>query len=81
MGGDSGPAAAVDTSPVVEQLICKLVNHFVSPTKVNGKSLSRWRQILTSYHHIRELVTMHDNIMRQTSIQLYELNQTTLMKW
>ena len=81
MGGDSGPATAVNTCPMVEELISQLVEHFVSPTKIDGKCVSRWRQVLTTYHHMRELTTMHDMIMKQTNIQLYELNQTTLMKW
>jgi hypothetical protein len=81
VGGDSGPATAANASPVVEQLVSQLEKHYVSSTKVNGRSVSRWRRILTSYHNIRELVTMNDLIMKQTNIQLYELNQTTLMKW
>ncbi|CAB3994605.1 Hypothetical predicted protein [Paramuricea clavata] len=81
VGGDSGPATAVDVSPVVEQLVSQLEKHFVSPIKVDGRSVSRWRRILTSYRNIRELVTMHDLIMKETNIQLFELNQTTLMKW
>jgi hypothetical protein len=81
VGGDSGPATAVNASPVVEQLVSQLEKHYVSSTKVNGRSVSRWRRILTSYHNIRELVTMNDMIMKETNIQLYELNQTTLMKW
>ena len=36
-GSDSGPAAALYTSPAVEQLICKLVSHFVSLNKGEWK--------------------------------------------
>ena len=31
------------------------------------------------YHNIRNLVTLHDHLMNATNIQLYELNQTTLL--
>ncbi len=58
-----------------------LEKHFVSPQKQDGRTISRWRRILTSYHNIRELVTIHDDVMTTTNLQLYELNQTTLMKW
>ena len=81
VGGNSGPATAVDASPVVEQLVVLLEKHFVSPQKQDGRTISRWRRILTSYHNIRELVTIHDDVMTTTNLQLYELNQTTLMKW
>ena len=81
VGGNSGPATAVDASPVVEALCVKLETAFHTPEKIDGRTVSRWRRILTSYHHIRELVTLNDKTMKNTNIQLYELNQTTLMKW
>jgi hypothetical protein len=76
-----GRASAVDASPVDERLGVLLEKHYVSPQKMQGRTISRWHRILTSYHNIRELVTIHDHIMRTTNLQLYELNQTTLMKW
>jgi hypothetical protein len=81
VGGNSGPATAVDTSPIVECLCKKLESVFHSPQKKDGKTISKWRLILGAYHHIRELVTLNDRIMQKTNIQLYELNQTTLLKW
>ena len=43
--------------------------------------MSRWKRISTSYQNIRELVTTHDRLMEATNLQLYELNQTPLIKW
>jgi hypothetical protein len=71
----------VDASPVVEQLIVLLERHYVSPEKKDGRTISRWRRILTSYYNIRELVTIHDLVMKKTNLQLYELNHTTLINW
>jgi hypothetical protein len=81
VGGNSGPATAVHTSPIVESLCKKLESVFHSPQKKDNKTISRWRLIFGAYHHIRELVTLNDRIMENTNIQLYELNQTTLLKW
>lgn len=81
VGGNSGPATAVDASPLVGALCDKLESVCPSPQKSKGKKISRWRVILDKYHHIRNLVTLHDRLMHRTNIQLYELNQTTLLKW
>ena len=81
VGGNSGPATEVKASPLVECLCKKLQSVFNSPQKKDGKSVSRWRLILGAYHHIRQLVTLNSAIMDNTNIQLYELNQTTLIKW
>ncbi len=81
VGGNSGPATAVDTNRIVECLCKKLESVFHSPQKKDSKTISRWRLILGAYHHIRELVTLNDAIMENTNIQLYEINQTTLLKW
>ncbi|CAB3994599.1 Hypothetical predicted protein [Paramuricea clavata] len=42
VGGDSGPATAVDASPIFECLCKKLENVFHSPQKKDGKTISRW---------------------------------------
>jgi hypothetical protein len=67
--------------PAGRSLCKKLESVFHSPQKKDGKTISKWRLILGAYHHIRELVTLNDRIMENTNLQLYELNQTTLLKW
>ena len=81
VGANSGPATAVSASPIVECLCKKLESFFHSPQKRDRKTISRWRLVLGAYHHIRELVTLNDKIMKNTNLQLYELNQATLLKW
>lgn len=81
VGGNSGPASSVDASPVVEAICVKLEAAYPSPKKKNGKGISRWKVILDKYHHIRNLVTRHDRLISTTNLQLYELNQTTLLAW
>ena len=81
VGGNSGPATHVDASPLVEAIYVKLEATYHSPLRRNGKSVSRWRLILDKYHNIRNLVTLHDRLMNATNIQLYEVNQTTLLTW
>ena len=71
----------VDASPLVEAIFVKLEATYHSPQRRNGKSVSRWRLILDKYHNIRNLVNFHDRLMNATNIQLYELNQTTLLTW
>ena len=81
VGGNSGPATHVDASPLVEAICVKLEATHHSPLRRNGKNVSRWRLILDKYHNIRNLVTLHDRLMNATNIQLYEVNQTTLLTW
>ena len=81
VGGNSGPATAVNASPVVQCLCKKLEREFYSSQKKEGKTISRWRLILDAYHHIRGLVMLNNSIMTETNLQLYEIHQTTLLKW
>lgn len=80
-GGNCGLATHVDASPLVEAICVKLEATYHSPQRQNGKSISRWRLILDKYHKIRNLVTLLDRLMNAANIQLYELNQTTLLTW
>ncbi|KAL1269659.1 hypothetical protein QQF64_031948 [Cirrhinus molitorella] len=52
-----------------------------SPTKKAGVCTPRWSKILSDYHHIRELVLNSRRLMDETMIQLFELNQKTLIQW
>ncbi|XP_057191363.1 uncharacterized protein LOC130555280 [Triplophysa rosa] len=52
-----------------------------SPTKKAGVCTPRWSKILSDYHHIRELVLNSCRLLDETMIQLFELNQRTLIQW
>ena len=71
VGGNSGPATAVDANPIVEPLCKKYQSEFNTLQKKEGKTLSKLRLILEAYQHIRELVTMNDKIMEDTNIRFY----------
>ena len=56
-----------------ESLKSKIINQ--PCYRPDATHVSRWRQVLTRYHHIRELITMYDLIMNETNIRLLELNR------
>ncbi|XP_036943166.1 uncharacterized protein LOC119012990 [Acanthopagrus latus] len=76
-----GPAQWPSTSRLVEAICTKLCSLHKSPTKKSGVSTPRWSKILDSYHHIRELVLNTPRLMAETTLQLFELNQKTLIQW
>ncbi|XP_036943164.1 uncharacterized protein LOC119012987 [Acanthopagrus latus] len=81
IGHPGGPAQWPSTSRLVEAICTKLCSLHKSPTKKSGVSTPRWSKILDSYHHIRELVLNTPRLMAETTLQLFELNQKTLIQW
>ena len=80
--GEAGlPAQKPDASRLVEALCILLCDRNPSPRKDKaGKTSSRWNLIIRDYRHIKDLLascTVVDN----TTIQLPELNATTLSQW
>ena len=81
IGHPGGPAQWPSTSRLVEAICTKLCSLHKSPTKKSGVSTPRWSKILGNYHHIRELVLNTPRLMAETTLQLFELNQKTLIQW
>ncbi len=81
IGHPGGPAQWPSTSRLVEAVCIKLCALHKSPTKKAGVCTPRWSKILSDYHHIRELVLNSRRLMDETMIQLFELNQKTLIQW
>ncbi|XP_042627584.1 uncharacterized protein LOC109091091 [Cyprinus carpio] len=81
IGHPGGPAQWPSTSRLVEAICMKLCALHKSPTKKAGVCTPRWSKILSDYHHIRELVLNSRRLMDETMIQLFELNQRTLIQW
>lgn len=81
IGHPGGPAQWPSTSRLVEAICTKLCALHKSPTKKAGVCTPRWSKILSDYHHIRELVLNNRRLMDETMIQLFELNQKTLIQW
>ena len=46
-----------------------------------GSTVSRWNLILSDYAQIRDCVLSNFRVMSGTSIQLYQVNMTTLTQW
>ncbi|CAM4568858.1 unnamed protein product [Leuciscus chuanchicus] len=81
IGHPGGPAQWPSTSRLVEAICTKLCALHKSPTKKAGVCTPRWSKILSDYHHIRELVLNNRRLMDETMIQLFEINQKTLIQW
>ena len=81
VGQGTGPAQKPDENRYMELVIVKLCTLNPSPVKEKGKTLLRWTLIMRGYRKIREMILSNARIMRVTSIQLLEINNTTLEKW
>ncbi|XP_073802863.1 uncharacterized protein [Danio rerio] len=81
IGHPEGPAQWPSTSRLVEAICTKLCAVHKSTSKKAGVRTHRWSKILTDYHHIRDLVLGSRRLMDETVIQLFELNQKTLIQW
>ncbi len=81
IGHPGGPAQWPNTSRLVEAICIQLCALNKSPTKKAGVCTPRWSKILSDYHHIRELVLNSRRLMDEAMIQLFELNQKTLIQW
>ncbi|XP_068076727.1 uncharacterized protein [Danio rerio] len=81
IGHPGGPAQWPSTSRLVEAICTKLCAVHKSTSKKAGVRTPRWSKILTDYHHIRDLVLGSRRLMDETVIQLFELNQKTLIQW
>ncbi|KAK0138894.1 hypothetical protein N1851_024567 [Merluccius polli] len=71
-----------DCCRVVEAVFVRLCDVHKHPKKI-GKtvSLTRWSLVLQDYRRIRYLILNNGAVMRDTSLQLVEVNQNTLKQW
>ncbi|XP_059182350.1 uncharacterized protein LOC131961095 [Centropristis striata] len=81
LGSSGSPAQWPDSSRLVESICVKLCNIHKSPQKQGTYSLTRWTLILTDYSKIRQLVLGNATVMGSTTLQLFDVNQTTLTQW
>ena len=70
----TGPPQWPDRNRYVKSIFQKLYRKF-------PKSTTRWNLIIDAYQHIRDGVIDNARIMRETNIQLYPVNVTTLIQW
>ncbi|XP_019953452.2 uncharacterized protein [Paralichthys olivaceus] len=81
IGHPGGPAQWPSTSRLVEAICVRLCTLHKTTTRKAGVSTPRWTKILCHYHHIRDLVLNSPRVMAETMIQLFEINQRTLIQW
>lgn len=82
LGSTASPAQWPDCCRLVEAIFVRLCRLYKSPKKQQGqKTLTRWTLILQDYRNIRQLILGNGAIMQSTTLQLVEVNQTTLIQW
>ncbi|XP_030202066.1 uncharacterized protein LOC115534917 [Gadus morhua] len=81
IGHPGGPAQWPATSRFFEAMCKTLCTLHKTTTKKAGVTTPRWSKILHDYHHIRDLVLNSPRVMQGTKIQLFEINQRTLIQW
>lgn len=81
LGTGSGPAQWPNASRLVEAICIRLCALIPSPVRTEGRTMTRWASIMAEYNAIRDLVLASPRVMRETEIQLFLLNQKTLIHW
>ncbi|XP_070403353.1 uncharacterized protein [Nothobranchius furzeri] len=75
------PGQWPDCNRIVEAIFVQLCMAYPNPKRVEGVAFSRWTLIIRAYKHIRECILNNITIMEETTIQLPEVNKTTLTQW
>ncbi|XP_067281054.1 uncharacterized protein [Pseudorasbora parva] len=81
LASTASPAQWPDCCRLVEAIFIRLCHIHQSPKKKGKGSLSRWSLILNDYRKIRQLILSNGAIIQDTTLQLVEVNQTTLVQW
>ncbi|XP_046873557.1 uncharacterized protein LOC124465932 isoform X2 [Hypomesus transpacificus] len=81
LGSTGSPAQWPDCCRLVEAIFVRLSDIHKSPRKQGKSSMSRWTLILQDYRKVRQLILGNGAIMQGTTLQLVEVNQSTLSQW
>ncbi|RXN08810.1 hypothetical protein ROHU_011351 [Labeo rohita] len=81
LGSTGSPAQWPDYCRLVECIFVKLCDIHKSPKKQGKYALTRWTLILRDYSKIRQLVLGNGTVMQSSTLQLFDVNQTTLIQW
>ncbi|XP_060943163.1 uncharacterized protein LOC133020572 [Limanda limanda] len=81
LGSTGSPAQWPDCCRLIESIFIKLCSLYKSPKNQGSYSLTRWTLIINDYTKIRQLVLGNGVVMQDTALQLFEVNQTTLIQW
>ncbi len=81
LGSTGSPAQWPDCCRLVECIFVKLCDIHKSPKKQGKYALTRWTLILRDYSKIRQLILGNGAVMQSSTLQLFDVNQTTLIQW
>ncbi|XP_070539241.1 uncharacterized protein [Ptychodera flava] len=70
-----------DCNRYVECLTAKLCERYPSTKEIDGTTHPKFPLVYKAYKHIQGLVLDNAAVMKETSIQLSEINQTTISQW
>ncbi|XP_073714915.1 uncharacterized protein [Misgurnus anguillicaudatus] len=75
------PAQRPDCNRVVEGIFIRLCALYQNAVRDNGERVTRFTMIARVYRHIRECILTNDRVMRETTIQLPQMNAKTISDW
>ena len=81
LGQQGGPATWPNASRLVEKIFIYLTEKHANATKVNGKKISRWNNILNDYSKLQNMVLDDYALRQKTNLQLFDVNYKTLLQW
>lgn len=80
--GSHGPAQWPDCNRLVEAIFIILTMTIIGRRKTpDGKSQSRWTQVMHCYNNIQQCILLNAVVMDETDLQLPKINTTTLSQW
>ncbi|XP_057184273.1 uncharacterized protein LOC130550779 [Triplophysa rosa] len=76
--GAHSPAQWPDCNRVVEAIFTRLCALYSNAVRCDGVRVSRFTMVARAYRHIRECILTNAKVMRETTIQLPEVNAATV---
>ncbi|XP_026185340.1 uncharacterized protein LOC113143926 [Mastacembelus armatus] len=81
LGKGAGAAQTPKASRLVEAMFVELCQVHYEGRTIAGVRVNRWGVIMREYNTIRDIVVSCQTLMANTSINLFLVNQRTLMQW
>ena len=81
LGVGSGPAASPKDSRLVAAIFLELAHIYRYRPRLGRKEVLPWGVIVKDYHSIRSVVLNCGTLKRDTSIQLFQVNERTVRVW
>ncbi len=81
LGKSTGAAQSPKASRLVEAVFLELCRIHYEGRTIAGVRMSRWSAVMRDYSLIRDNVRNSQDLMAAAPIQLYDVNQRTLLQW